>query len=376
MRSGLWMLLLCFCLCLPVAAQTDTQQLYEEQLSASGAEGLMERLPADTQMLLEQLGGEVLQPSTYTGLSFGQVSRLLTELLQQQSGSAWQAFGVLLGVVVLSALFSSLEGTAESLSLRQTYHMVAVLAAGGALLLPLFSLMQTVKETVEQVTVFMTGFVPVYGAILATGGTAVGAISYQTTLLAAAELLTWLIRSGVFPVLTVSLALGCTGSVAQGFCLDSFSNTLHKGILWALGLFSTLFSGVLSLQQMVAAAGDTLGGRVMKFSLSSFVPVVGSLLSEAYSTVVGCSGLLRSTVGCFGMLVTVLIVLPPLCSCISWSISLHLAGSAAALFGLSPLEKLCKTAAGAVRVLIAVLAVFALLMVVSTTILVFVGRGQ
>ena len=114
----------------------------------------------------------------------------------------------------------------------------------------------------------------------------------------------------------------------------------------------------------------------MKFSLSSFVPVVGGLLSEAYSTVVGCSGLLRSTVGCFGMLATVLIILPPLLTCILWSVSLSAAGSAATLFGLAPLEKLCKTAGGAVRVLIAVLAVFALIMVISVSVVVFTARGQ
>ena len=242
--------------------------------------------------------------------------------------------------------------------------------------MPLFSLIQRIGETVDRVTVFLTGFAPVYAGILVTSGSAAGALSYQTTLLAATQLLTWMIRGLVFPVLTVSLAMGCTGSVTHGFCLDSFSQTLHKTILWALGLFSTLFSGLLSLQQMVAAAGDSLSSRVMRFSLASFVPVVGGLLSEAYSTVVGCSGLLRSTVGSFGLLATVLIIVEPLVSCICWNISLGLAGSAAALFGLPSLEKLCRTAVGAVRVMIAVLAVFALLMVVSTTVLVFAGRGS
>ena len=200
-------------------------------------------------------------------------------------------------------------------------------------------------------------------------------MSYQTTLLAAAELLTWLIRSVVLPLLVVSLAMGCTGSVADGFCLESVSATLHKTILWALGLFSAVFSWVLSMQQMVAVAGDTLGGRAMKFSLASFVPVVGGMLSEAYSTVVGCAGLLRSTVGCFGLVATMVIVLPPLVSCVCWSISLSLSGTAAALFKLPALEKLCKTAGGAVRILIAVLAVFALLMIISTTVIVFTGRS-
>ncbi len=372
-RAFLLTVLLFCLLTLPVAAQSDA--LYEQQLSASGADKLMEKLPADARELLELLELDSLQPATYVKLSFGRTVEGVLKLLSTHSGGATGAFGCLMGVVAVSALFRCLEGPAESLSLRQTYHSVAVLAAGGALLTPLFSLVERVAQAVDSVVVFMTGYIPVYVVILAAGGSAAGAVSYQTTLLAAAELLTWLIRAVVFPTLTVSLALGCTGSVTEGFCLDSVSATLSKAILWALGLFSTLFSWILSLQQMVAAASDSLGSRAVKFSLSSLVPVVGGLLSEAYATVAGCAGLLRSTVGCFGLVATVGIVLPPLAACVCWSISLSLSGTAAALFGLAPLEKLCRVAGGAVKVLIAVLAVFALVMVISTTVIVFTGKG-
>ncbi len=352
----------------------DLWEMYARQTEASGAADLPSRLPSDVQSLLDSLDVDVLDPSAYADLEFGQVAQMLTDLLFAQSAGPRQTIGMLLGVVLLCALFSGLDGAVGSLSLRRTYRGVAVLAAGGAVLTPLFALFTRVWEAVEQVTVFLTAYVPVYAAILLTGGRAVGAVSYQTTLLTAVEMLVWLVRSAVFPLLMVSLALGCTGSVSEGFCLDRLSGTLHRGILWVLGLFSTLFSGLLSLQQMVASAGDSMGGRVVKFSLSSFVPVVGGVLSEAYNTVIGCGGLLRSTVGAFGLLSVVLIVLPPLFSCVCWSVGLHLAGGVASVFGLTPLDALCRTAAGAVRVLIAVLAVFALLMILSTSVVAFVGR--
>ena len=106
-----------------------------------------------------------------------------------------------------------------------------------------------------------------------------------------------------------------------------------------------------------------------RFSLSGFVPVVGGLLSEAYATVMGCAGLLRTVVGVFGLVAVVLMVAPPLVGCVCWNVALHLAGGAAALFGLAPIERLCRVAAGAVRVLIALLAVFALLMVIATAVM-------
>lgn len=346
-------------------------EVYSQQVQSSGAAELTERLPRNVQELLANLDGNPLDPSFYTELSFGRTAQILANLLDAQSTGPKQTVGMLIGVILLCALFSGLDGAVGSLSLRRTYQGVAVLAAGGAVLVPLFALLSRVWETVQQVTVFLTAYVPVYGAILLTGGRGATALSYQTTLLAAVQLLLWLVRGVVFPVLLVSLGLGCTGAVGEGFCLDRLSGTFYRAILWALGLFSTLFSGLLSIQQMVAAAGDNLTGRVVKFSLSSFVPVVGGVLSEAYNTVIGCSGLLRSTVGAFGLLSVVLVVLPPLLSCVCWNVGLHMAGGVAALFGLSPLESLCRTAAGTVRILIAVLAVFALLMILSTSVVAF-----
>lgn len=357
------------------AKPADTAQLYAQQLSASGGDTLTERLPADARALLEELQVDVSRPESFTGLSANAVLSMLAGLLHTQKNGLLQAAASLAAVVLLCAMLSGLEEAAERPSLRQTYHTVTVLAAGGLLLSPITALMVQVQQAAQSAGVFMLSFVPVYAGILSAGGSAAAALSYQTTLLAAAELLVQLCRTALLPVLSVSLAMGCTGAVVDGFCLESFSAALHKAVLWVLSLLATVFSGVLSVQQMVAAAGDTLGRRAMKFSISSFVPVVGGALSEAYTTVLGCAGLLRSTVGCFGVVATVLTVLPPLVACLAWSICLQLAGSAAALFRLVALEKLCRTVVGSVRVLIAVLAVFALLMIASTSVIVFTGKA-
>lgn len=364
--------LLLMALCVP-AVSAETDSVYNEQLDSVGAEQLVERLPADVQALLEEMSFAPFSPQSYTDLNVSTVTDMLWDLLRHQSTGPMQVLGSLMGVVLVCALFTGWDGLGGTL--RQTYHGVAVLGAGSVLLVPLTALLSTIQQTVDRVTVFLSSFIPVYAAVVAAGGRTVSALSYQTTLLGACQLLVWLVRMVVFPLITVSLALGCTGSVTDGFCLDGFSATIHKSVLWMLGLFSTLFSGLLSLQQMVASAGDSLSGRVVKYSLSSFVPVVGGLMSEAYNTVVGCAGLLRSTIGGFGLLSIVLIVLPPLLTCLCWSIGLHLAESTAVLFGLSPIQRLCHAAAGAVRVLIALLAVFALLMVVSVSTVVFTAGG-
>ncbi len=375
MRGRVLVLTAFLFLLLALPAVADTREMYEEQLSASGVDALTQQLPANVQELLSTLKLDVTFPDSFTDLSWDRVLSMLSSLLQRQKTGPLHATVALLAVVVLSAMFSGLENAADNPSLRQTYHTVSVLSAAALLLTPLTGLLRQVWAAVEGVTVFMYSFIPAYSGILAVSGSASAAVSYQTTLLAAAELLTTLLRGVVWPVLTVSLAFGCTGSVTEGFGLDAISASLHKALLWGMGLFSTLFTWVLGMQQMVARAGDTLGSRALRFSLSSFVPVVGGALSEAYSTVLGCSGLLRSTVGAFGIAAVVVTILPSLVSCVCWNLCLHVGSTVAGVFRLGALDKLCKAVAGAVRVLIAVLAVLALLMLISTSVIAFAGKA-
>ena len=142
-----------------------------------------------------------------------------------------------------------------------------------------------------------------------------------------------------------------------------------------MGLACTLFVGLLSLQSLVGGAADTLGSRAVKFSLSSFVPVVGSALSDAFSSLQGCLSLLKTTVGAFGMISTTLIVLPPLLECMAWSLALSLCGMAADMFALPEVSALLKTAQGVVKTLLGILAACSLFMIVAPVIVALAGGG-
>ena len=183
---ALCIVLLLLMVCVPFAsAETDT--LYSQQVQAAGAGELVEQLPADLQELLAEMQFDPLTPESYTDLDVATVTEMLWSLLQRQSAGPMQVMGTLMGVVLICALFTGWDGLGGSL--RQTYHGVAVLGAGSVLLLPLSALLTTVQETVERVTVFLSSFIPVYAAVVAAGGRAVSALSYQTALLGACQLL-------------------------------------------------------------------------------------------------------------------------------------------------------------------------------------------
>ena len=366
-RIILFFLLLAVACSFAAGAET-VEDLYNEQLEASGGEELLRDLPDETRRLLDKLGITGLEMDTFSNLKPQSVWNQMLSLFSSQAGSPVRACGVVLGIILLCAWMDGLKHTVREPGSSEVFGVICALAACGTVIVPIVSCIRSVSEAAESASIFMTSYVPVYAGVLLTSGQAATAVSYQSVVLFAAELISLLASGVVVPLMTISLALGLTGSVTPGMKLDAAGNLMSKAAAWLLGLCCTLFVGLLSLQSLAGAAADTLGGRAVKFTLSSFVPVVGNSLGEAFSTIRSCLHLLKSTLGGFGILATALIVLPPLLECVAWTLGLSLCVMASEMFGLTTLTTLLKAAQSVVKTLIGVLAACAMFLIVSTAI--------
>lgn len=373
-KAGLCtIVLLVFCT-LPVRAQT-LDELYREQLEASGGEALLQALPEDTRALLDRLNIDSLEADTFAELDAGSLLKELWKLCKTVAGEPLTACGTVLGILLVYAWVDGMRQTLRTEEVSSVFGVVCALAACGTVMLPVAGQLERVCEAMESVSVFMVSFVPVYAGILVTGGQASAAVSFQSVVLYAAELMSWAAGSLIVPLLSISLALGLTGSLTPELKLGRVGTMTGKAATWMLTLGMVLFTGVLSLQTLAGGAADRLSDRALRFSIAHFVPVVGGSISEAFSTIRGCLHLLRSTMGCFGIAATLLIVLPPLLSCLLWNIMLSIGEMAADLFGLQSFSELLKTAHGIMRCLVGVLCVSGLLLTVSLTVVTVAAGG-
>ncbi len=352
---------------IPVSAQT-VEELYEEQLEASGGRELLQALPDETRDLLDKLGIDTLEMSSFTQWDTQTALRELLSLVISLLRGPLSSAAVVLVVVLLCAWVQGMRETLRTEEASAVFGTVCALAACGCVMVPIADCIGDVRDAMTSTSVFMGSFVPVYAGILITGGKAATALSFQSVALYAAELLSWVAGQVVVPLMTVSLALGLTGSVTPQIKLGGVGKWLGKAAAWVLTLGMMLFSGLLSLQSLAGSAADTLGTRAVKFSIASFVPVVGGSLSEAFTTIQGCLGVLRSTLGCFGAAATALIVLPPLITCLCWCAILSVCRTATELFELESLTTLLDTARDTVKCLVGVLLAGGSFLIVALTV--------
>ncbi|MGN1105939.1 MAG: stage III sporulation protein AE, partial [Huintestinicola sp.] len=157
--------------------------------------------------------------------------------------------------------------------------------------------------------------------------------------------------------------------------LSSVTGLMKKITTLFLGFGMTVFTGLLSIQSIVGASADTLGVKAAKFVVSNFVPVVGSAVADAYSTMRSGLGLLRGAAGAFGIIALCVTLLPPVLETLCLYLAMTAGEAAAEMFGVKELGTFFKGAASVLSLTAAVLACFGVMFVISTVILMAAGLG-
>lgn len=359
----------------PVSAE-DTASFYEQQLEVAGVDELWNDLSEDTRELYRQIGVDSVSDLGDLTVQPQTLLSSLADTVAAESRQPLMIAGVLLAAVVLCAYLSGTRDTVSSPGLTTVYNQVSILAVCAVLLMPFAGLIGKVQEALSGTAVFLGSFTPVYIAILAAGGQLQTALSYQSVLLLFAQLLTFFSDKVLMPVLLCALALGVVSAVSDTGNLGKLGGRLLKAGSWGLGILSAVFTALLSVNTLLGSAKDSLGNRMMKLSISSFVPVVGSAVSEAYLTVRSCLTLVKSTVGVFGILTAGMLLSPAIIGCIAWLISLWLSSLAAEAFNQTEIAGFLKTVTGVIKAMLAMLSLSAVFMIITTAVVSLAGRGS
>ncbi len=112
----------------------------------------------------------------------------------------------------------------------------------------------------------------------------------------------------VLPLLLLATILSIVSTMSDQYKVTKLSKLLQNVSVGIIGIFLTIFLGVLSVQGTATAVADGIAVKTAKFVTGNFIPVVGRMFTEAADTVISASGLLKNTVGIIGLVILCLIV--------------------------------------------------------------------
>jgi len=283
----------------------------------------------------------------------------------------------LAGVILLCAVAEALRdsGGKSGASAKTAFEMAGVLAGAGIMSAAIADAVIRTSNTLTSAGAFMLVFIPVLAGIMAVMGQLVSANLFNTAVLAAAQVFSQIMVMALMPLAVSILGVSIAGAVSPDLKTERLANTVKTVVVWVLGLLTTVFVGLLTIQSLVSGSADSVAMRAVKFTLSGGVPFVGGMFGDALSVVNGSMGILKSTTGGFGMLAIAATCLPTLLSVLTFRIALNLAGAVSDVFGAARLGSLLKSGESVLSIILAMLVCFMLIMLVSVALMIRIGTG-
>lgn len=239
--------------------------------------------------------------------------RLLARVMQNLPDTVRRALRgglALLAVVLLCGMAHSVHaaGGGEQLPVAIMAGALAVtgLSAGD------MSLMLGLGRTaIEDMYGFGNVLVPVMAACTAaTGSTAAAAVRQMATAMFS-NLLIAVINKLLVPLVYAFVAVFTAYAAVGNPGLKRLAELLKWVITTVLTTLLVVFVTYLTVSGAVAGSADAVALKAAKTAISGVIPVVGGIISNAAETILVGAGVLRGTVGVFGLLAVLGLCLTP-----------------------------------------------------------------
>lgn len=168
------------------------------------------------------------------------------------------------------------------------------------------------RNSIETMASFANVLLPVIASVTAATGAVTGAAVRQMAAVLFSDLLINLIQRLLIPLLYGYMAVSIAGAAIGNEGLKKIGGFLKWLTTTMLTTVMLAFVGYLTVSGVVAGSADAMTIKATKFAISSAIPVVGGILSDAAETILVSTGILRGSVGVFGMVTILGMCLAPL----------------------------------------------------------------
>lgn len=349
------------------SVNTYAQNAYTDQYDISGAQDIYSFLPPSAEKVIDELEIDMKDANWVEKLDPESIFSQIWGFIKTGGATPLKCGGGMLAIMLLIAAANTFE------SFKPFNHIssyIFTLCGVSAVLVPMFSLIQSSASAVKGISLLLDGFVPLFAGILTVGGHAATASGMSFLLLSAAGLVGSLSSFVIVPLMSCYLGVGVVGSVMPLGTTNRLGEGIKKAAIWILSFILTIFLGILSIQTCINRATDNLGLKTVRFMIGSFVPVAGGALSETLGTLLGSISLLKSSVGMFAVIAIAATVLPVVIELLIWRMVLFGLDIVFELFGIGMKNDILHAADAVLAVLIGVMLFVSALFIISLGIIV------
>ena len=212
------------------------------------------------------------------------------------------------------------------------------------------------------------------GILISTGSIASGTIM-SPVVIGAVTGTGIILKRIILPAMFAATVLALVNCLTEKDYVNKLSKLLRNAALAVTGLILAVLSGIISVQGLITDASDGLLINTAKYSLSTFIPIVGGFTADTAELFVRCMSTIKSIVGVFGIVTLVLVILTPLIKLLIIALLYKVTAAAAEPICDSKISDGLNDMGSCIVSLGAVLFFAALLFIIFITVIIGMGGG-
>lgn len=294
------------------------------------------------------------------GESVAEIIHDLLPLIRPDLAEAAQICAVLISAaMVVSVLQLSPGNTKVIAELAGTAAVAEIFINSGN------SMIQLGIRTVEELSEYGKLLLPVLTAALAAqGGVSSATGLYMGTAVFDSLLSLFHVRILV-PLLYIYLCVSVAHAAIGEEALKKIKEMIKSGVTWFLKTSLSVFMAYMSITGAVSGTADAAALKMTRVAISTVVPVIGGIMSEASETVLVGAGLVKNSIGIYGVLAVLAVFLNPFIRLGTHYISLKVTGAACSVFGAKRISDLITDFSTVMGFLLAMTGAMCLFLMVS-----------
>ena len=300
------------------------------------------------------------EPQTFSdGLLY--IIRKAIGAVEPEFAEAGRLCSCVVAVVVLCIITQHFSEHTKSVS-----DLVSTILIASLLLLPTNALIGLGRETIENLSAYGKLFVPVITTSLAAQGAVTTSAALYGATTAFLSILNSLVSNLIVPLLYIYVAIAIVNSVLADDSLKRLRDFAKWITVWSLKSVMYCYTAYMTITGVVSGSVDASALKATKLAISSAVPVIGSLLSDASETILVGAGIMKSSVGIYGLFVIISLFIGPFLKIGVQYLLLKLTAAVTGIFASKQTVELLNDFSGAMGMLLSMIGVQTLLLIVST----------
>lgn len=338
----------------------------------SGGESVLRNIDSEAKEYLEELGVDSESGEGIADVSLKSVFKFLFSLVTDKTKRISGVLVIVTAVIIINSIFSSFIG--ENTSARTAINYISVLCIVTAIIVPLKELIVNTGAVIKTAAIFTDSYIPVLGAIIAASGNIKLAFTYNSFAIALSAFITEIADNFFIPVVNMLFAF----NILTSFTFESYKHKIIKSvkrlIIIILSLISTIYTGLLTTQSILAVSSDSLTVRGIRFFSGTFIPVVGAGVSESVASVMSSLSVMKNTAGVIVIAIILLIFLPIIIELLIWYFALQFCSIAADLFGNNDISEMIEELSSVISLINIILFYITFVLIISTGIIIVSGK--